>query len=148
MQDDSTVLRLAERGRAPRARASGCFDDEIAIDFPSVAPLVERLCERFLGGDVEDEHLWAEVRLSRHDAASGRPAPLALLLRATCSRCGGRGETWQEPCESCEGRGVRRVRREVAVPLPADVRDGAQFVLTVDVAGVGLTRVHLRVSVP
>jgi hypothetical protein len=113
-----------------------------------VAPLVERLCERFLGGDVEDEHLWAEVRLSRHDAASGRPAPLALLLRAMCPRCGGRGETWQEPCESCEGRGVRRVRREVAVPLPADVRDGAQFVLTVDVAGVGLTRVHLRVSVP
>lgn len=148
MQDDATVLHLAERGHVPRSGASECFADEVAIDFPSVAPIVERLCGRFLVGDPSEEFQWTEVQISRRDAASGGRVPLALTVRAMCDRCGGRGESWEESCHACEGSGARRVRRDVAVVLPCGVRDGARFLLTVVVADAGVTRVHLQVTIP
>ena len=148
MHDDATVLRLGTPGERSASRAAECFADEVAIDFPSLAPLAERLCERFLAGQVNASHQWAEVRLSRDDAAAGRRVPVPIVLPAVCEECGGRGETWQERCGACDGRGSRDVRRDVAVTLPSGVRDGARFLLTVAVADAGVARVQLQVWVP
>ena len=45
-----------------------CFADEIAIDFPSVAPAVERMRDAFLGERAGGEVLRADVSLSPRDA--------------------------------------------------------------------------------
>jgi hypothetical protein len=148
MQDDATVVRLDERGDVSRSRSGECFADEVAIDFPSIAPLSERLCERFLTSEAATGWQWTEVRLSPRDALSGGRFPLTLTLPALCERCGGRGESWQEPCESCGGSGARRLRRDVVVSLPSGLRDGARFLLTVPLADAGATQVLLQVSIP
>ena len=45
-----------------------CFADEIAIDFPSVEPVVERMRDAFLGEREEDAVLRTELRVSRREA--------------------------------------------------------------------------------
>ena len=138
---------LAYGGRRIRPpRAHDCFADEIAIDFPSVGHLVERVRDGFLGegGDVATT-LTTEVSLSRRDASSATVVPLEVPLRGTCAACGGRGETWTEPCAACRGTGdvarapsrpplgAGRRRRRRPVPLPrqfsacrTDARRGAR----------------------
>jgi hypothetical protein len=113
-----------------------CFADEIAIDFPSVGQFVARVLDRFLGAQAEVDTLTAEVSVSRREASRG------TVCRSTCrSRmldCGGRGETWAEPClraaerqravhhpVRCRCRGVvngARLRFRVSSPLAAPVR--------------------------
>ena len=78
-----------------------CFADEIAIDFPSVGRAVERICDGFLGERMEGEGrnlLHAEVSLSPREASGGLVISVEVPVRATCPNCGGRGETWTEPC--------------------------------------------------
>ena len=94
-----------------------CFADEIAIDFPSIGDLVERVRDRFLGegtdgADAPATHV-AEVSLSRRDATTGIVVSLEVPLRGTCRLCGGRGETWTEPCAACRGTGEALVQRPV-----------------------------------
>ena len=110
-----------------------CFADEIAIDFPSVGRVVERMRDAFLGERVDADVLRAEVSLSQREAFGGLVVPLEVPVRGTCPHCGGRGETWTEPCDLCRGTGeslfhhpVRvsvppRRRRRRALPLPRDV---------------------------
>ena len=110
-----------------------CFADEIAIDFPSVGHVVDRMRDAFLGERVDAGVVSAEVCLSREDAWHGLIVPLDVPIRGLCPRCGGRGETWTEPCERCCGTGdslfqhsvrlavpARRGRR--AVPVPRELR--------------------------
>jgi len=68
-----------------------CFADEIAIDFPSVEPVVERMRDAFLGEREEDAVLRTEVRVSRREAFDGLVVPIDVPMRGTCRRCGGRG---------------------------------------------------------
>ena len=77
--------------------------------------------------------LRAEVSLSQREAAAGLVVPLEVPVRATCPHCGGRGETWTEPCGLCRGTGeslllsrrarlgARRRRRRRPLPLPPEV---------------------------
>ena len=114
-----------------RDRSYDCFADEVAIDFPSVGHMVERVRQAFLGegpGDVDegDTHR-ADVSLSTRDAWRGAIVPLELPLRGTCPTCGGRGETWAEPCAPCCGTGDALVRHPVRLSLPARVADGARL---------------------
>jgi len=70
-----------------------CFEDEIAIDFPSVGGLVDRAREAFLGDDArESGTVTREVRLSNREARRGTIVPLELPIRNLCRGCGGRGE--------------------------------------------------------
>ena len=98
-----------------------CFADEVAIDFPSVDHVVERLRDAFLGDEARAETLetretlTTEVSLSRRDATLGTVVPLDVPMRGTCVPCGGRGEIWTEPCPACSGRGDRLVRHPLRV---------------------------------
>ncbi len=124
----------------------GCFADEIAIDFPSVGDVVARMRDAFLGeraGDV----LTTEVRLSRRDASDGLVVPLEVPVRGTCVLCGGRGETWTEPCDACCGSGESLFHHPVRLSVPPGVVDGTCFRFRVRSPHATPIRVEVRVAV-
>jgi hypothetical protein len=124
-----------------------CFADEIAIDFPSVAPAVERMRDAFLGEHVEGEIVCADVWLSKQEACDGLVVPIEVPMRATCPDCGGRGETWTEPCDGCCGTGASLFHHPVRVSVPAGVADGARFRFRVTSPDAAAVRVELRIAV-
>ncbi|MQA31661.1 MAG: hypothetical protein GEU82_17800 [Luteitalea sp.] len=127
--------------------AHDCFADEIAIDFPSVDPLVERVRDAFLGERDADEMVIAEVSLTASEALCGTIVLVELLLRGTCRVCGGRGETWTEPCQDCCGTGDALFRHPVNVTVPARVADGARFRFRVTSPHAVPARVEVRVGI-
>jgi hypothetical protein len=129
------------------AAAHDCFADEIAIDFPSVGHVVERMRETFFGEPAEPDVLAAEVRLSTREARRGLVVPLEVPIRGLCPTCGGRGETWTEPCECCAGTGASLFHHPVRVAVPAGVADGAKFRFRVSSPHAAAVRVELRVNI-
>jgi hypothetical protein len=55
-----------------------CFADEIAIDFPSVGNVVDRMRTAFLGGHTDADVLRAEVSLSQREAFAGHVVALKV----------------------------------------------------------------------
>src|SRR2546430_16262166 len=92
---------------------SYCFADEVVIDFPSVAPAVDRIRKAFLA-DEPSSALSTEVQLSRRQARHGTRVSLDVPVPCTCHACGGRGEMWKEPCARLQGGGTEVLR----LPLP------------------------------
>ena len=125
-----------------------CFEDEIAIDFPSVGGLVDRARDAFLGDDGRDSGtVTREVRLSNREARRGTIVPLELPIRGLCRGCGGRGEVWTEPCAACCGSGHSLERHPIRVSVPAGVCDGARFRFKVSSPHAAPVRVELRVAI-
>ena len=134
-------------GGADSRSETSCFADEVVVDFPSVAPAVDRMRSAFLV-DERAAALSAAIRLSQREARDGAIVPLEVSVRCTCHDCGGRGETWTEPCVRCQGRGVEFRRHRLQVAVPAGVLDGTCFNFTVTPRNDPPTRVELRVLVP
>jgi DnaJ-class molecular chaperone len=124
-----------------------CFADEIAIDFPSVNPLVERVRDAFLGERESDDTVTADVSLTAGEAFHGTVVPIEVQLRGTCRTCGGRGETWTEPCLDCCGTGDAIFRHLVNVSVPARVADGARFRFRISSPHAARARVEVRVVI-
>lgn len=124
-----------------------CFADEIAIDFPSVERVVERMRDRFLGEGESDRVLSAEVSLSQFEAWRGHVVPLEIPVRATCAKCGGRGETWAEPCGDCCGSGDALLRHAVRVSVPPRVEDGTRLRFRLSSPDAPPVRVEVRVVI-
>jgi DnaJ-class molecular chaperone len=145
------VLRDPERRRSydanllPRGRADW-LADEIAIDFPSVASVLDRMRDSFFAG-TRDVGLSAELVLTPQEAFWGALVPFHVPVRRTCRRCGGRGEVWDEWCRACAGAGVEAAAHEVRLRVPAGVREGARFRFTVAPAGAPHTSVELRITI-
>ncbi len=123
-----------------------CFADEVIIDFPSVAPAVERIRRSFLA-DERPDTLRASVELTDSEAARGITIPFSVPVQCTCGECGGRGESWTETCARCRGCGFQVIRHPVQVTVPAGVRDGARFCFSVTQRPNRSTRVELSVAV-
>jgi hypothetical protein len=123
-----------------------CFADEIAIDFPSVRPAVERMRHAFLG-EPEADVVCAEVSLSPREALDGRVVPLQLPVRITCPHCGGRGETWTEACSLCCGTGDSLFYQHVRVSVPPGVAHGACVRLRVTSPDRTPVRVEVRIAI-
>jgi molecular chaperone DnaJ len=132
--------------RVAGAPQSGWFADEVAIDFPSVSNLLDRMRHSFFGVTAIEE-LSAEIVLTPLEAFEGTTVPMGIPVRQTCDRCGGRGETWQEWCGACGGCGDVRAYHDVELRVPAGVRSGERFRFSVMPAGVPLTRVDVRISI-
>jgi len=137
-------LRAPDYGAGP-ARAEW-LADEVDIDFPSVASVLDRMRQSFFGS-APGRALRAEIVLSPQEAFWGTTVPLDVPLRRTCSRCGGRGETWQEWCEPCAGGGEVASSHELKLRVPAGVREGARFRFSVMPPGAPYTLIEVRVSI-
>jgi hypothetical protein len=124
-----------------------CFADEIAIDFPSVGRVVERMRDAFLGQPVDADLLRADVSLSQRQAFAGLVVSVTVPVRVPCPHCGGRGETWTESCTLCRGTGESRLHHPVRVTVPPRVADGARFRFRVKSPGASPVRVEVRVAI-
>ena len=136
----------AERESAPAALVPSCFADEIAIDFPSIGRLVERERDAFLG-EYGGTTLTTEVSLSTRDAWTGTVIPLEVPLHRTCPLCGGRGETWTEPCGACCGTGDALVHHPIQLSVPPRVADGARLRFHLRSPHAAPVRVEVRVAI-
>lgn len=123
------------------------FADEIAIDFPSVGAVVDRMRDAFLAPEDQPRALTREISLSPLDAFTGRVVPLAVPVRCLCEACGGRGETWTEPCMPCGGSGEALFTRTLQISVPPRIVDGACIRLQVSTPHALPTRVNVRVTI-
>jgi DnaJ-class molecular chaperone len=107
------------------------FEDEVAIDFPSVRAAVECLC-RDLGERDSTPDVCTEVQLDRAQAVSGAVVPVSVMVRHTCRGCGGRGEVWNDACPDCNGVGhdVRALLIDVRVPPGSVHGDSVRLAVT------------------
>jgi molecular chaperone DnaJ len=140
--DESRRLQTWQAGPA---RAEW-LADEIAIDFPSISALLDRMRHAFFGSTTLGD-LSAEIVLSPAEAYEGITIPLGVPVRQTCPQCGGRGETWEEWCGCCGGRGDIRGLHEVLLRVPAGVREGERFRFSVMPTGAPPTIVDVRISI-
>jgi|SRR5262249_26532530 len=124
-----------------------CFADEIAIDFPSVGRVVDRMRESLLGHEGDGGLLRAEVSLSQREAQGGRVVSLHVPVRVTCPDCGGRGETWTEPCHLCGGDGHSTFEQPLRITLPPRVADGACLRFRVKSPDATALRIEVRIVV-
>jgi len=124
-----------------------CFADEIAIDFPSVGNVVDRMRDAFLGERGDGDVLRADVSLSQREALAGRVVSLKVPVRITCPNCGGRGETWTEPCALCLGTGESVFHQALRVSVPPRVADGACVRFRLKSPDAASIRVELRVAI-
>lgn len=137
---DAGLARDAGAGRGD------WLTDEVAIDFPSVSSVLDRMRSSFFGG-TPPAALSAEIVLTPQEAFWGTSVPLDVPLRRTCPRCGGRGEVWEEWCPICAGGGEVTARHEMQLRVPAGVREGARFRFSVMPPGAPATLVEIRVSI-
>jgi molecular chaperone DnaJ len=145
------VLRDPERRHSYDARLlarnrADWLSDEVAIDFPSVSSVLDRMRDSFFGGGHESV-LSAEIVVSPQEAFWGVLVPLHVPVRRTCSRCGGRGEVWEEWCAACCGVGEVSATHEMRLRVPAGVREGATFRFSVAPRGALLTLVEARITI-
>jgi hypothetical protein len=136
------VLRQAVRAWEDRS----CFTDEVAIDFPSVSTVVERIFDAFLDQE-RPAPLAAVVRLSEREAFRGARVPVDVPLRNTCRACGGRGETWMDPCPACHGTGESIGQQRLWLSVPPGVTDAARFLFSVTTASAPPMRIEVKVAV-
>lgn len=127
--------------------AHECFADEIAIDFPSAGRVVERMRDSFLGEPARHDLFETELPLSPREAFAGRMMPLVVPIRGACPCCGGRGESWAEPCLRCAGSGEAVFSHTVMVAVPPGVSDGQTFRFRVTSPHTGSVRVNVRVAI-
>jgi molecular chaperone DnaJ len=120
--------------------------DEVAIDFPSVSSVLDRMRDSFFG-DARGTILSAEIVLSPQEAFWGALVPVHVPLRVTCPRCGGRGEVWAEWCAACAGGGEVSASQEMRLRVPARVREGARFRFSVAPRGAAQTFVDVRIRI-
>lgn len=140
-------LEASRRVEEPIASHEAWFADEVGIDFPSLAEAIERIRRAFVDPEEPPRSLRAEILVSAREASEGVDVPLDVPVRGTCEECGGRGETWAEPCAICGGTGEARHRHRVRVSLPAGVADGTRFRFSVGQSSRFCTRVEVRVAV-
>jgi hypothetical protein len=125
---------------------SRCFDDDVIVDFPSVAPAVDRIRNAFLA-DERAMPLDAVIQLSSRDALEGVTVPLSVRVWRTCAECGGRGGNWVEACGRCQGIGSALVPHQLQVTVPAGVVDGTCVLFTVTPPHHQPTRIQLHIGV-
>jgi molecular chaperone DnaJ len=139
--------RLPHRAYAgPDDLAQNWFADEVAIDFPSVASVLDRMLDAFFAVE-QPVTLSAQMFLTPREAFDGVTVPLDVPLRRTCLRCGGRGEVWTDWCVTCAGLGEVSAAHLLHVRVPAGVREGARFRFSITPPGAPPTVVEVCISI-
>ena len=118
----------ARTTRAAHSRGSRAdwLADEVAIDFPSVSSVLDRMRDSFFGGRAARPPVGGDRPDARRRRSGARSCRSHVPLRRTCPRCGGRGEVWSEWCPPCGGGGEVSPTHEMRLRVPAGVREGAR----------------------
>jgi hypothetical protein len=103
--------------------------------------------DAFLGERDDADVLHADVSVSQREAFAGHIVSIEVPVRATCPGCGGRGESWTEPCHLCRGTGESWFQHPVRVPLPPRVADGARLRFRLRSPDASSVRVELRIAI-
>ena len=140
------VYRVSQR-RSRDTGGADWFADEIAIDFPSVSTAVDRMRDAFLAPEELPREMSVQIRVSALKAFTGTVVVLDMPLPGTCRTCGGRGETWSEPCGPCRGSGETLIRHPVQINVPPRSADGAWVRLRVTTPHALTTHVDVRVTI-
>ena len=53
-----------------------------------------------------------------------------MVRTALCDKCGGDGRIAEQPCHTCDGRGMAVTQRRVKVDIPAGIADGQRLRMT------------------
>lgn len=122
-----------------------CLADEVAIDFPSVSTVLDRMRHAFFG-DRQSRRV-PDVFVTPQEAFWGGTVSLALPIRRTCADCGGRGEVWNDWCGLCKGVGDLPAHHPVRLRIPAGVRDGTCIRFRVAASGIPETVIDARIVV-
>jgi len=133
-------------GEDPGITAVDCLADEIAIDFPSVHNVLDRMRHAFFG-DVADPQAGPDIAVTPHEAFWGATVPLQVPIRRVCAACGGRGEVWDGACLACAGTGDTPSHHAVHLRIPAGVQDGTRIRFRLVGAGVPETSVLARIVI-
>ena len=136
-----------------RVRAGTCHDwlsDEVVVDFPAIAGVVDRMRASFFGAD--DHELWSthttQVQLTPREADEGIRVPLDLPVRHTCPMCGGRGEVWSETCGVCAGTGGDLLSHHLHLHVPPGVHHGTRLSFCVNPPFAPETNVEVHIAIP
>jgi len=121
--------------------------DEVAIDFPAIDEVLDRMRAAFFGPNEGPPPLAVDVVVTPHEAFYGSVVRLDVPVRTVCTACGGRGETWPEPCASCHGSGERVEPHRLRLTLPAGTRPGTIIRVTVAPPSAPATVVDVHVVV-
>jgi DnaJ-like protein len=122
-----------------------CLADEVAIDFPSVSTVLDRMRHAFFGD--RQTRRPPDVFVTPQEAFWGAVVPIAVPIRRTCAQCGGRGEVWNDWCVACGAAGDLPARHQVRLRIPAGVRDGTHVRFRVVAAGIPETIIDARIVV-
>jgi DnaJ-class molecular chaperone len=129
------------------------YDESLSVnedrDVSPFEPLAWSFVRSPAAGDlrrpVRPGSLSGEILLTPEEAAVGGVLPLDIPVDAHCHACGGTGGALFD-CQRCDGNGSVQRRFPIPLRIPAGVREGATFQVTVDdpsVLAVVLT-VHIR----
>ena len=99
----SAAVRVPRRQRCGRTRRAAS-PTRSSSTFRRWPPRSIGSAARFLPTNAAAA-LSAAIQLSPREARHGATVPLEVPVRCTCRACGGRGETWTEPCGRCDGSG-------------------------------------------
>jgi hypothetical protein len=131
-----------------RADLADPWADEVAIEFPTTARVLDRLRVSFPDqAERAAGPLVAEVAISARQARAGAAVPMALPVRSVCPSCGGRGEVWTDACGSCAGAGELVLPRRVRVTLPPGIEDGSRVRFSMPASGGATVSIELRIAV-
>ena len=142
---DPARRRTYDAALREAAQGVNWLRDEVAIDFPSVASLLDRMRHSFFGASAVE--LSAEIELTPEEAFWGADIPLDIPLRRTCPDCGGRGEVWEQGCVPCAGDGEVAAPHPLKLRVPAGVRAGARFRFSLTPPNAVPTMIEVRISV-
>jgi hypothetical protein len=124
----------------------GMLADEVAVDFPSVLSVLDRMRASFFGASRRADRA-PDVVITPQEAFWGATVPLDVPVTRTCARCGGRGEVWNEWCADCSGEGDLPGRQAVRVRIPAGVQDGTRIRFRVTAAGIRQSLIDARIRI-
>jgi molecular chaperone DnaJ len=133
-------------GASFAAETPDWLGDEIAVDFPSIDSVLDRMRAAFFGRTFQPR-LSAEAVLTPREAFLGTVLPLDVPLRGLCPACGGHGERGFDVCPRCDGTGVVLRLYRVAINVPAGACEGDVFHIVLAGAAAVATTVEVRIAI-
>ncbi len=113
--------------------------DDFETIGPSMGEFLDHIGQNFFGfhdksGGVH-RHMGVELVLSRKEARNGGRLPFEVPCYGSCPRCHGGAWMWGL-CPLCHGYGLAQASHRVVLDIPGGIRNGSQFEIALEEAGI------------